>query len=325
MRAAGTSMRDGALHDCPELVHMLATSRATTAARSASSRTMLADLPPSSCATRFTVGAARRATSMPARVEPVNDTMSTSGWAARAAPTVAPSPCTRLNTPAGTPASSRISVNTMALSGDTSDGFSTIVQPAASAGATLHATWFIGQFHGVIRAHTPTGSRTSNVEPTCTLELEVGEGGAHGGEVGVAGPGLGALGQRRRGAHLAADQVADLGPAHLVALDDAVEQVEALLAARLRIALEGVTCRGDGGVDVVGVADGDRGDRLLGGRVDHVQRVAAHGIDPLAADVELLGVLHRPSSGAVAAHVTQRPPGPPPSDAGGLRHTILVP
>ena len=58
-------------------------------------------------------------------------------------------------------------MNTMALSGDTSDGFSTIVQPAASAGATLHATWFIGQFHGVIKAHTPIGSRTSNVEPTC--------------------------------------------------------------------------------------------------------------------------------------------------------------
>ena len=34
----------------------------------------------------------------------VNDTMSTSGWQDKAAPTVGPSPFTRLNTPAGTPA-----------------------------------------------------------------------------------------------------------------------------------------------------------------------------------------------------------------------------
>ena len=46
----------------------------------------------------------------------------------------------------------------MALSGATSVGFSTTVQPAARAGATLHAIWLIGQFHGVIRPQTPTGS-----------------------------------------------------------------------------------------------------------------------------------------------------------------------
>jgi hypothetical protein len=165
MRAAGTSMREGALHDWPELLHMAAMSREITLAKSASSRMMFADLPPSSCATRLTVGAAARATSTPARVEPVNDTMSTSGWAESAAPTPAPSPLTRLNTPAGTPASSRISVKMIAFSGATSDGLSTIVQPAASAGATLQAIWLIGQFHGVISAHTPTGSRTTSVVP----------------------------------------------------------------------------------------------------------------------------------------------------------------
>ena len=60
--------------------------------------------------TRFTVGAASLATSTPARVDPVNDTMSMSGWLARATPTPGPSPLTRLYTPAGTPAASRISV-----------------------------------------------------------------------------------------------------------------------------------------------------------------------------------------------------------------------
>ena len=46
------------------------------------------------------------------------------------------------------------------VSGASSDGFSTIVQPAASAGPTLAQTWFIGQFHGVIMPTTPIGSRT---------------------------------------------------------------------------------------------------------------------------------------------------------------------
>ena len=126
---------------------------------------MLGDLPPNSWCTRLTVGAALRATSMPARVEPVNDTMSTSGWLAMAAPTVGPSPLTRLNTPGGTPAASRISVQMRAENGAISEGFKTIVQPTASAGATLQAIWLIGQFHGVINPHTPIGSLVTSVVP----------------------------------------------------------------------------------------------------------------------------------------------------------------
>ena len=94
---------------------------ATAFCRSASSRTMLADLPPSSCATRLTVSAAALATAMPARVEPVNDIMSMPGWEDSASPTVGPSPLTRLNTPGGTPASSRISAKSTAFSGATSE------------------------------------------------------------------------------------------------------------------------------------------------------------------------------------------------------------
>ena len=159
-------MRDPALHDWPELTTIAATSRATESASASSSRMMLADLPPSSCATRLTVGAAFLATSMPARVDPVNETMSTSGCEDNATPTVGPSPLTRLNTPGGTPASSRISANTSPLSGAISDGLSTTVQPAARAGATLAPIWFSGQFQGVISAQTPTGSRTTVVELT---------------------------------------------------------------------------------------------------------------------------------------------------------------
>ena len=120
---------------------------------------MFGDLPPSSCATRLTVSAEAFATAMPARVEPVNDIMSMPGWALIASPTEGPSPLMRLNTPGGTPASSRTSVQIIAFIGAISLGFRIMVQPAASAGTTLQAIWLIGQFHGVIMPTTPIGSR----------------------------------------------------------------------------------------------------------------------------------------------------------------------
>jgi hypothetical protein len=104
----------------------------------------LADLPPSSRATRLTVPAAISLTRRPARVEPVKDTMSTSGWAAMASPTTGPVPGTRLSTPGGRPTSSATSASTYADSGATSLGLSTTVQPAASAAATLATTWWSG-------------------------------------------------------------------------------------------------------------------------------------------------------------------------------------
>ncbi len=95
---------------------------------------------------------------IPARVEPVKLTMSTSGCEESCEPTPTPSPFTRLNTPLGKPASCMISAKTMAFSGLSSDGFSTMVQPAMAAATTLSVTWFIGQFQGVIIAQTPMGS-----------------------------------------------------------------------------------------------------------------------------------------------------------------------
>ena len=53
----------------------------------------------------------------------------------------------------------------IALSGAISLGLSTDVQPAASAGASFDVTWLSGQFHGVIRPHTPIGSRRISVPP----------------------------------------------------------------------------------------------------------------------------------------------------------------
>src|SRR5229473_2724803 len=75
------------------------------------------DLPPSSWLTRLTVGAARLATSTPARVEPVNEIMSMPGCSLMAAPTSGPRPLIRLKTPFGTPASCRISAKIKAEAG----------------------------------------------------------------------------------------------------------------------------------------------------------------------------------------------------------------
>ena len=123
---------------------------------------MLALLPPSSRVTRLTLGAASSLTRTPAPVEPVKLTMSTLGWLDKTSPISRPWPETRLNTPAGRPMSCMISVRAKAFSGASLDGLTTIVQPAAIAGATLPTIWCSGKFHGVIIATTPTGSLTTS-------------------------------------------------------------------------------------------------------------------------------------------------------------------
>ena len=62
----------------------------TAAGTSASAKTMFGDLPPSSSDTRFRVSADSRWISFPTSVEPVNATLSISGWRTIAAPAVSP-------------------------------------------------------------------------------------------------------------------------------------------------------------------------------------------------------------------------------------------
>ena len=92
---------------------------------------------------------------LPVAVSPVNEITGTSGWATSAAPASSPTPCTMLNTPGGTPASSMISGNRLAVSGVSSAGLSTTVHPAARHGASFHVASMNGTFHGVIRPATP--------------------------------------------------------------------------------------------------------------------------------------------------------------------------
>ena len=97
---------------------------------------------------------------LPTGVEPVNAILSTSGWAARASPAIAPGPGTTLTTPAGNPASMISSPSRSAVSGVCSAGLNTTVFPAASAGPSFQAAISSGKFHGTICPTTPTGSRS---------------------------------------------------------------------------------------------------------------------------------------------------------------------
>ena len=99
--------------------------------RSASARTIMGSLPPSSSETGVRVWAARSMTFRPVRVEPVNITMST--WSIRTAP-VSPVPTATWKTPSGRPHSCSPRSNKRDVSGVTSDGLTTTVFPAASAG-----------------------------------------------------------------------------------------------------------------------------------------------------------------------------------------------
>ena len=63
-----------------------------------------------------------------------------------------------LRTPEGTPAISPNLAKAKLESGVSSLGLSITVQPAARAGAIFRAPIANGKFHGVIAAHTPTGT-----------------------------------------------------------------------------------------------------------------------------------------------------------------------
>lgn len=97
----------------------------------------------------------------PVSEEPVKEISGTSGWSTRAWPASSPRPWTMFTTPAGTPASSKISGHSDADSGVHSAGLRISVQPDASAGASFQLSSMNGVFQGVISPATPTGVRTT--------------------------------------------------------------------------------------------------------------------------------------------------------------------
>ena len=74
---------------------------------------------------------------------PVSEIMRTPGWSMSGAPTVSPRPATMLTTPFGKISASS-SASLSVVSGVCSEGLSTTVLPAASAGAIFHAAIISG-------------------------------------------------------------------------------------------------------------------------------------------------------------------------------------
>ena len=127
---------------------------------SESAKTTAGLLPPSSRLTRLQPTAAAIMIFCPTARLPVNESLSTIGWLISASPVGSPGPVTTLSTPAGSPASSISAASRSTANVAYSDGLSTIVQPAASAGATFWANSGSGAFHGITAPTTPTGSRS---------------------------------------------------------------------------------------------------------------------------------------------------------------------
>ena len=94
---------------------------------------------------------------LPTPSEPVNEIARTSGCATSGVPTLEPDPVTRLRTPLGMPACSRILTSSSEVSGACDAGLNTTALPETSAGAIFHVGMAMGKFHGAIRATTPSG------------------------------------------------------------------------------------------------------------------------------------------------------------------------
>jgi hypothetical protein len=120
-------------------------------------------LPPSSSDSRFSVGAPCAASTRPTSVEPVKLSLRTAGCEVSSPPMARAPPVITLRTPAGTPARVASSASANADNGVCAAGLTTIVQPAASAGATLRVIIAAGKFHGVMAAHPPPGSWTTTM------------------------------------------------------------------------------------------------------------------------------------------------------------------
>jgi hypothetical protein len=155
---SATWKRLAAVQASPMLRILAIIAPSTAASRSASSKIRNGALPPSSIETRSTLSAAWAIRVRPTSVEPVNDSL-------RVRPSLisgsitAPDRLvvTMLQTPAGSPASSRIPPRASIDRGVRAAGLMTTVQPAATAGPILRVPMAMGKFQGVMSRQGPTG------------------------------------------------------------------------------------------------------------------------------------------------------------------------
>src|SRR5690554_6844226 len=91
-------------------------------------------------------------------VEPTNEIAATLGCVSNTS-TQDLFPCTMLNTPSGSPASTNSSPIRTDDRGTFSEGFNTKVLPHAIATGYIHSGTMNGKLYGVMPTHTPTGWR----------------------------------------------------------------------------------------------------------------------------------------------------------------------
>ena len=180
----------------------------------------------------------------------------------------------------------RAGPSSQATHGVSGAGLSTTVQPAASAGPTLARLIWVGTFHGVIAATTPTGSRRTVRRRRDAHRLRDAEVGLELVGLQQVGDPLQALDRyvEAGGAHHEAGH-ADLGGGQRPERVGVVEQrlVQLAQAAHPQLdvrrpvgLVEGPAGRGDRGLDVRGGAVGCLPDLLARGRVeDRVRRAVA--------------------------------------------------
>mmetsp|Transcript_6523 Transcript_6523/g.22310 ORF Transcript_6523/g.22310 Transcript_6523/m.22310 type:complete len:271 (+) Transcript_6523:682-1494(+) len=162
LASSATYTRSTEQHTWPQLKREKATASSAALSRSASEKTTIGSLPPSSRTRRLREGAQSAMICLPVAEEPVMATMSTSPCT-RALPTT-PSPCTSSSTPAGSADWSAFATSAP-TSGVTSEGLSTTALPAARAGRVRRRGSSAGKFHGEHTATTPCGSRTTRPFP----------------------------------------------------------------------------------------------------------------------------------------------------------------
>ena len=121
-------------------------------------------MPPSSMEVRRTLPAAASSSFLPTGVEPVKEILrNRESSIIGSVISEAEEPETTLITPAGRPASMRVCARYWEVSGVSFAGLSTMVQPAAMAGAILRVPIASGKFHGVMSKQGPTGLRRVSI------------------------------------------------------------------------------------------------------------------------------------------------------------------
>ena len=148
-----------AMHTWPLVTNAASNRRlASPASTTTSGASTAASFPPSSNTTGRVVPAAVAMTACPVGTPPVKETMSTSGWATRAAPSSAWGPLTTLSTPGGR-ASAMAAATSSTVPGQVGGALTTMVLPVRSAGKTLLAITETGQLKGRMAPTTPCGTR----------------------------------------------------------------------------------------------------------------------------------------------------------------------